>query len=165
MFSKDLIGHLGEWIVAVALTHPVGGKYNRPLFRPVFLGEKYPTADLFVDILDKRGYAIGFFFVQVRATMESKSSTGRLPIKLELDRYDHLRKLPIPAFVVGVEITKENAFILAASKPRETGISSITTVFSLRDDEVKIRLYQEVRRFWRRRARPKIETEFIDDEA
>lgn len=163
MFPADLIGNLGEWIAAVVFTHPVDDGYGRPLFRPVFLGEKYPTADLLVDILDERGQAIGFFFVQVRARMESSGPLGRLPIKLGLERYERLHRLPIPAYVVGVEIEQERAYIVAAFKRRSTGISSITTAFSLRNDAVRIRLYEEVREFWQRRKKPKIRTGFNDD--
>ena len=163
MFPTDLIGNLGEWIAAAALAHPVGGQFGRPLFRPVFLGEKYPTADLLVDILDEEGQTNGFFFVQVRARTESPSASGRLPIKLEREHYERLRMLPIPAYLVGVDITNENAFVVAAFKRRPTGISSITTAFSLRNDDVKIRLYEEVSEFWRRSKKPRIRTEFSDD--
>ena len=163
MFPTDLIGNLGEWIVATALAHPVDGKYRRPLFRPVFLGEKYPTADLLVDIVDDYGLAMGFFFVQVRARTESPNEFGRLPIKLQREEYERLRKLPVPAYLVGVDIANENAYVVAAFKRRATGISSITTAFSLRNEYVKIRLYEEVREFWRRSKKPRIRTEFNDD--
>ncbi len=163
MFPTDLLGNLGEWIVAVAFPQPVEEKYARALFRPVFLGEKYPTADLLVDILDDDGDTIGFFFVQVRARTESPIPFGRLPIKLELDGYDRLRGLPIPAYLVGVDLPNENAYVIAALKRRTTGISSITTAFSLRDERVRIRLYEEVLRFWQRSAKPKIRSGFNDD--
>ena len=163
MFPSDLIGNLGEWIVAVAFTLPAAGRYGRPLFRPVFLGEKYPTADLLVDILDDDGQAIGFFFVQVRARTESPIALGRLPVKLEHERYDRLLRLPIPAYLVGVDVTHENAYVIAAFKPRKTGISSMTTAFSLKDANVKVQLYEEVLEFWQRRPKRRARTRFNDD--
>lgn len=62
--SND-IGKRGERIFTVLL-----GRYFDPngyLFEPVFLGDKYPTVDFYVDLLnytDKKG----FFFVSVKTT-------------------------------------------------------------------------------------------------
>jgi hypothetical protein len=161
-FTPDQAGNLGEWIAAVALSRPAVGKNGRPLFRPVFLGEKYPTADLLIDVLGKNGRSLGFFFVQVRSSAATLSNDGRLKINVDHETYKRLAQLPIPSYIVGVDIVHESTYVVAGSKRRKTGISSMTRAFNLRDDAVKLRLYKEVSGFWNRRAKPAIPSEFND---
>ena len=53
MPDTDLIGERGEWITQLALTERVQG--SQTLFRPQFLGDKYPTIDLFVELVGDNG--------------------------------------------------------------------------------------------------------------
>lgn len=57
--SPDQIGHAAEVIVDLQLSRVVGSPFHRVLFRNVHLGEKYPTADYLVDILDTNNLQLG----------------------------------------------------------------------------------------------------------
>ena len=64
--TKDIVGERGEWIFSILMTkfHPRRGF----LFRPNFLGEKWPHTDFIVTLLGADPSIIPFFFVQVKAT-------------------------------------------------------------------------------------------------
>jgi Domain of unknown function (DUF4365) len=120
MRTPDQIGRLGERIVETAFSRPVE-KYQRNLFRPTFLGDKYPSVDYLVDVVSASNETVGFFFVQVRSTIQEGTSETRLRIKVDAAKYRRLVALPIPTYLVGVDLNREAAFIVAAAK-RKTGL-------------------------------------------
>jgi hypothetical protein len=61
--TKDDIGERGQAMFFVVMTELCGR--NEPYFRPRFLGDKFPTFDFLVELVDHPGY---FFFVQVKTT-------------------------------------------------------------------------------------------------
>jgi hypothetical protein len=162
MITPDQIGRVGELVVELTFNRLVGASYNRCLFRPNFLGEKYPTVDFFVDVLDDQGDAAGFFFAQVRSTMQAATSGSRLSINVDVAAYNRLVALPIPTYLIGVDGVREAAYVVAAFKRRTTGVSGITTAFNLTHDAVKVSLYEEVCRFWRQSAKLEFQSEFND---
>jgi hypothetical protein len=48
--TSDQIGTIAELLARTELSRPVVGRYRRPLFRAVPLGDKYPVTDLIVDV-------------------------------------------------------------------------------------------------------------------
>ena len=162
MLTPDQIGRLGALIVEIGFSRPVLGKYKRGLFRPTFLGDKYPSVDYVIDVITPTGETVGFFFVQVRATMQEQASETRLGIKVDADKYERLVALPIPTYLIGVDLTQEAGYIIAASRPRNGGVSSITTKFDLTDDGVRERLYEEVCGFWSQYKKSNFQSEFHD---
>jgi hypothetical protein len=147
-WTGDQIGRLAELIAARDLSRPVKGRFGRPLFRAAPLGEKYPTVDFLVDLLDREDGSIGFFFVQVKGSASGRT-VARLPIDVPIDRYNRLVRLPAPTFVIGVDVVEETSYLVAAHKKRKARVSSITRAYGLNDDGIKIRLYKEVLLFWR----------------
>lgn len=76
---SDLIGNRGQAICELLLTELDNRGY--PLFKPQFLGDKWRTVDLLVE-LEGRHAAVPFFFVQVKATTQGYTylvSTYRAP--------------------------------------------------------------------------------------
>ena len=146
--TNDQIGELAERIAAVDLTRPVSGIYRRPLFRVAPLGGKYPTVDFLVDVVDDRDASIGFFFAQVKGTVSIGPPASRLPIEVRRDRYNALVRLSAPSFIIGVDVTAELSYIIAAHRVRTARVSSIAKTYCLRDDAVKIGLYEEVLSYW-----------------
>lgn len=77
--SND-IGKRGERIFTV-----LSGRFFDPngyLFDPIFLGDKYPTVDFYVDLLnytDKKG----FFFVSVKTTTQGYTA-DKTKLKIHL---------------------------------------------------------------------------------
>jgi hypothetical protein len=162
MVTPDQIGRLGELVVEIGFSRPVAGTYRRRLFRPTFLGDKYPSVDYLVDVINEASETVGFFFAQVRSTMRERRSDARLAIKLDAKRYGRLVELPIPTYLIGVDLVHEAAFIVVASKQRITGVSSISTKYSLAEDSVRSRLYEEVCGFWGHFDKAHFRSEFHD---
>ena len=160
--TNDQIGRLAELIAAADLSRAVRNRYRRPLFRAISLGEKYPTIDFLVDLLDRRDTSLGFFFVQVKGTASAGPAEARLPIVVAPDRYKLLAKMPIPTSLVGVDIVTETSYLVSAHRRRSGGISGISKGYCLRDDAVKIGLYQEVLRFWQIKRPQLRQTRFHD---
>jgi len=157
--STDQIGDLGELLAAIALSRPVLGRYKRPLFRATHLGGKYPAADFLVDVLGPDNQCRGFFFIQVKSTRKrSGASRRRLPITADRAKFEQFARLPAPTYLIGVDLTTEICYIVAALKPGGV-VSSITTKVSLSEEHFRIQLYREVRAHWARWKGPR-HTEF-----
>jgi hypothetical protein len=161
--TADQTGDLGELVVAIDLSRPVRGRYRRPLFRATHLGGKYPTVDFIVDVLAADSTALGFFFVQVKSTASAPPTGARLPLTaVSAERYNQLAGIPAPTYLVGVDVTTETSYLVAAHRARKTPLTSITKAHPLRDDAVKIGLYREVLAFWKS-SRPALQrTRFHD---
>jgi hypothetical protein len=147
--TKDQIGRLGELIAAKDLSRPVMGRFRRPLFRAVSLGDKYPTVDFLVDVLGRREVALRFFFVQVKGTATASTRGTRLPVDVARDCFNLLVRLPAPTYLIGMDVLAEVSYLVAARRPRRTPVSSLTKALCLQDDAVRIALYREVLAFWR----------------
>jgi hypothetical protein len=146
--TSDQIGSFAELVATRDLSRPVGGKYRRPLFRVTSLGEKYPIIDLIVDVIAADDHSQGFFFVQVKGTTRATPTGVRLPVDVELDRYNRLVRVPAPTFLIGVDVISELTYLIAAHRTRTAPVSGMTKAFPLQDASVKIELYREVRAFW-----------------
>ena len=132
--SKNGIGASGENIAKAILEY-------LQAFRVVFLGEKFPVVDFYVEINDaENSYP---FMVQVKATTS------------ELTKRKHLQlhKKPIPTYVGGVHIDTATLYIT----PTMTGKVKISTiapdcVLSLDDKEANLdnvlRIKNDVMAYW-----------------
>jgi hypothetical protein len=158
--SQDQIGDLGELLAAAALSRPVGGRFNRPLFRATALGGKYPTADFLVDLLAPNGSASGFFLAQIKATAAETDSRKRLPITIPIRKFNALVRLPVPTFLIGVDLRSERSYLVAAARKRQRPVSGAAKVYCLSDDSVRIDLYKEVQSFWNAAKRIPRQTRF-----
>lgn len=145
--DRDSIGRRGEVIVAAALSKPVAGRYRRALFRVTFLGDKYPLVDYVVAALDALGRPRSFFVVQVRATSLMRTEAARLRVRTSKDEFNELAALPVPAFVIGVDVEREVCWIVAADRPRRSALSSMTLAYDLATDQTRVTLYKEVMAF------------------
>jgi hypothetical protein len=65
---QDVTGFRGEKIVELCLTDY--SAFKKPLFRPGFLGDKWPAIDFYVELNGVRGRR-PYFFVQSKATRSS----------------------------------------------------------------------------------------------
>ena len=159
--SRDQIGDVGELVTALALSRPVMGRFRRPLCRPTRLGAKYPAADFLVDALSPDSRSAGFFFVQVKST-NKPGSPARLPLTANAAKLATLSRMPVPTYVIGVNVKVEEAFIAAAFGPRQVRPHSITKRFPLSADTVIVDLYREVLTHWTTRSRRPTKTRFTD---
>lgn len=145
MTGQDYTGRRGEFITTVHLTRP-DPILKCPLFDPTFLGDKYPTVDFLVDILDG-GKSVGFFFIQVKATETTTPAATAVAATIKDEKYDMLVGIPVPTFLVGVDSVNERSFIIAAT-PSTSKPSSIPMTHDLGLAVVRSRLHKEMVDFW-----------------
>ena len=141
--AREDIGERGQWLFCTILTELCGR--NDPFFRPRFLGDKYPTFDYIVEVVDNPAY---FFFVQVKATTQGYTAQEhRLKVQVDQEDSNRMVACPAPAYVVGMDITAPGqGFLLSVNEPRDQ-VASLTTRFRI-DGALLAQLRDEVVGFW-----------------
>ena len=141
--SKEDIGERGQWLFSILMTEACGRP--EPYFRPRFLGDKFPTFDFIVELVDHPAY---YFFVQVKATTQGYTKDPvRLKIQIPQEDIDRMVSCPAPCYVVGVDVQEEGVgFFLSVNEPRDR-VASLTTSFRIECDTLRL-LRDEVHAFW-----------------
>ena len=144
--TKDDIGERGHLLLGLLLTDLCGR--DAPYFRPRFLGDKYPTFDFIVEVVDHPAY---FFFVQVKATSKGYTrEERRLIVRLEQLDVDRMVACPAPTFLVGIDANQIGVgYLLSINEPR-AHVASLTTKYKI-DCLVLRDLRDEVVVYWRSR--------------
>ena len=141
----NILGERGEKIAYLALTDYAGGK--KPLIRPAFLGEKWPTLDYYAELADDgKQTPVALFSVKTTGKGINKA-TKSLPIKLTKDDAARLALLPIPAYVIGVCESTERVFVRAVAKGGK-GIAAIPIRYELKEKNLKA-LHAEIAAHWK----------------
>ena len=70
---RDVTGFRGERIVELCLTDYLA--FPKPLFRPGFLGDKWPAIDFYVELAEVIGRRL-YFFAQVKATTSALAASN-----------------------------------------------------------------------------------------
>jgi len=125
--AREDIGERGQWLFCCLVTELCGR--DDPLFRPRFLGDKFPTFDYLVEVVD---HPANFFFVQVKATTLGYTQDPiRLKIQVPQDDVNRMVACPAPAYVVGIDANATGlGFLLSVNEPRDH-IASPTTRFRI----------------------------------
>jgi len=123
------------------------GKSGRPLFRPTYLGDKWPTVDYLVEALGE-GDRGAFFFVQVKSS--ENANGGAIPVTVSDETMLRLRAVPAPVYVIGIDDVTESGYILSANGHRGP-LRSVPRTFPL-DIDNRERLWREVVDFWHERT-------------
>jgi hypothetical protein len=143
---KDLLGQRGEALFYVMIT-----KYNGheiPLFKPQFLGDKWPSVDFIVELTNHQAQMIPYFFVQVKTTRRGYTDQNRLKLHVHKDNIQRLASFPAPTYLVGIDEIKEVGYIVSANGEYLKTVSNISTQFPLYRCKVQEMLWQEVKAFW-----------------
>jgi hypothetical protein len=149
MGITDFIGGRGEAIAFVRLVRRCRPDSDLPYFWPHYLGEKCPTFDFLVELVDA-GPQTPFFFVQVKTSQKALTTTQTPPrLRVDVAEKDVRRMVafPAPTYVVGVHEDAERAFVVSVHGTMAEAIPSITTAHELTPDVLR-RLWDEVRAFW-----------------
>ena len=158
MSDRDLIGARGEWLTQLAFTEPVGDRET--LFRPQFLGDKYPTIDLIVELVDAGPSLTPFFFAQVKATTQGYTLEGNLRVQVTAAGLRSLVAYPVPTYIVGVDtVHPGRVFICAALASGPDHFPSFPTRYELNTAVLRA-LYDEVIDFWRAYPAPFVVSRF-----
>lgn len=153
----DAIGDRGEIIFELAVTD--FSQFRFPLFRPAFLGEKWPTIDYYVELLGVPN-ASPFFFAQIKTTREPLHlPSDTLEIKIEQKKCARLFRVPGPTYLVGVHEPTQKAFILSIRTLSSQGIYRIPLTYELTPANLQL-LHQEVRDFWRSHPNKPLDSHF-----
>lgn len=143
--TKDDVGDRGQLLLGLLLTELCGRE--SPYFRPRFLGDKYPTFDFNVEVVDNPAY---FFFAQVKATTKGYTKgENRLLVQMDQTDVDRMVACPAPTYLIGIDVNMRVGFLLSINEPR-THIASMTTKFKI-DPSVLSYLRDEVVEYWKSR--------------
>jgi hypothetical protein len=158
---SDIIGQRGEAIAYVLLTrvHPTRGQ----LFRPQFLGDKWPFVDYLV-ALEDAGPLTPFFFVQVKATRKGYTAKERrLKVGVPQGHVRGLASYPAPTYIVGVDEVRETGYIVSANGENLSSLSSLITAFPINAIQ-QDSLWAEVRAYWDASTLPRLTSTFVDSD-
>ena len=163
MGITDFIGGRGEGIAFARLTKLCRAGSDFPYFWPHFLGEKCETFDFLVELVDA-GAMTPFFFVQVKTARKEfhrSQQPPRLPVTVLERDVRRMVAYPAPTYVVGVHEVEERAFVIAVHGGMSETITSLTTAHELTADTL-LRLWDEVREFWRVRQMAQSTSSFLN---
>jgi hypothetical protein len=141
---SNVIGDRGERIFELAITDYEQFRY--PLFKPAFLGEKWPNIDYYVELLGVRN-ASPFFLAQVKSTAGDIAGES-LSIQAPKVKCVNPYRIPGPTYLVGVHEPTSRAFIMSLHTTPQHGVYNIPLRFELHPDNLQL-LHQEVADFWR----------------
>lgn len=155
---RDVTGTRGEKLTELALTDY--SQFDQPLFRPGFLGEKWPFVDFYVeltDISDQRPY----FFAQTKTSSTPLSKTARnLRISARKRDIENLLKIPGPTYIIGVHEPTKRVFIRSVHEGiLKQAVTTIPLEYELNPTNLKT-LHDEVRDYWKASARKPLRSNF-----
>jgi hypothetical protein len=140
----NVVGDRGENIFELAITD--FSQFPRPLFRPAFLGDKWPAADYLVELTGVKNMT-PIFFVQVKST-SAAIADNRLKVALPPKKKRRLVCVPGPTYLVGVHEPMKRAFIRAVYDQSHQGVFEIPVTHELTPVNLRV-LYDEVKAFWK----------------
>lgn len=134
-------GNLGEILFNVAIS-------RHHLFRTRDLGEKWPVSDFYVELKSNNKI---FFIVQVKSSRQGYSSSGKLKITAPKEKLNKLRKYYAPTYLAGVDLKKEQVYLIPINKKVKTNISRLPTSFEIERYNAKNSkiLFDDVKSFWK----------------
>mgnify|MGYP001031016725 CR=1 FL=1 len=144
---REVTGWRGEKIIELLLTDRLD--FPEPLFRPGFLGDKWPAIDFYVELTAVRGKR-PYFFVQAKATTsELTERSTNIKISSKKKDIDRLLRIPGPTYIFGVHEPSQRVFFRSV----HTGISvkAITRIpvsYELTSINLQ-KLHDEVRDYWK----------------
>ena len=143
---RDVTGFRGEKIVELCLTDY--SEFPKLLFRPGFLGDKWPAIDFYVELTAVRGKRL-YFFVQAKATTSKLTENSiNLSVSTKKKDIDRLLRIPGPTYVLGIHEPSKRVFIRSvhAGIPVKA-ITRIPLIYELTSANL-IKLHEEVRKYW-----------------
>jgi hypothetical protein len=141
-----VVGARGERIFELAITD--FSQFRYPLFRPAFLGDKWPTIDYYVELCGVANSS-PYFLAQVKATQAAiQANAQMLDIKVEISKCERLFRLPGPTYLIGVHEPTSKAYVLSVHTKPVRGIYHIPLAYELTPPNLKL-LYEEVRDYWK----------------
>lgn len=160
---QNELGQRGENLFAIIITRFYGR--NKPIFRPQFLGDKWPTSDFIVELLDTSTTFTPYFFVQVRTTRQGYSKRKRLKVYVSAADMRRLAALPAPTYVVGIDDIMEEGYIISANGEHLKVLNGLSTQYPL-NKNTQDKLWQEITHYWEQmsQSHPQMTSQFVEPE-
>ena len=156
---RNALGPRGEAIFYTLMTefHSDEG----PIFRPQFLGDKWPSVDYLVELEGVEGL-VPFFFVQVKTTRRGYTPRDRrLKVSVDGDDMRRLAAFPAPTYIAGIDEREEAGFLLSANGEHLDSLAGIPSLFPI-NHGTRMRLWQEVLTYWMSRGPVSFSSGFAD---
>ena len=144
---QDVTGFRGEKIVELCLTEY--SVFTRPLFRPAFLGDKWPAVDFYVELNGIRGKR-PYFLIQTKATSAHlPADAASIRISTTRNDVERLLRIPGPTYILGVHEPSRRVFAQSVHTGISVrGITRIHVSHELTAANLR-RLFNEVRDYWK----------------
>jgi hypothetical protein len=140
---REVTGFRGEKILELCLTDYQ--EFASPLFRPGFLGDKWPAIDFYVELqaVTKRK---PYFLAQAKTTAARLS--GSLRISTKKKDIEELLQIPGPTYIFGIHEPSRRVFVQSVhSGTPVQAITRISLSNELTPRTLQV-LHDEVRTFW-----------------
>jgi hypothetical protein len=158
---QNELGQRGEQLFSVIITRFYGR--TQPIFRPQFLGDKWPTSDFLVELIGNMLTTIPYFFVQVKTTRLGYDGQNRLRIQVTAIEMQKLNVLPAPTYVIGIDDITEQGYIICAKREYPGSINGLTTAYPLNEQNQNI-LWLEVKNYWDGLSALRVNSYFVDED-
>jgi hypothetical protein len=142
---SNKIGKRGENIFATIISRNIATKGF--LLDPTFLGDKFPTVDFHVDLLE---YPFkGFFYASVKTTTLGYYPEGdRIRITIDKDEIAELSKFILPVYVFGIDEIREKGYVISANNlDKSMNVNGVITKYPLDSGNIEL-LWKEVAGYW-----------------
>jgi hypothetical protein len=122
--------------------------FSEPLFRPGFLGDKWPAIDYYVELTSVRGRRL-YFFAQAKATRATLGpAQTNLAISTKKRDIERLLQIPGPTYIFGIHEPSKRVFVRSVHKGvAPKAINRIYLSYELTSNNLRL-LHEEVRGYW-----------------
>lgn len=144
-----MIGELGESLANVFLSRRTPEGH---LFRTAMIGGKWPTVDIYAEIISNIPQRM-FGFFQIKATDQGYTkSTNKLKISVDLPDLIKLSQYSAPTYVIGIDHNaasplKSKAYVATVRGNYTQRLSSLPTTYPLNNANL-IMLKNEITNYW-----------------
>jgi hypothetical protein len=155
---QDITGFRGEKIVELCLTNYES--FPKPLFKPGFLGDKWPAIDFYVELSAVHGKR-PYFFVQAKSTVSALTAQStHLNVTTKKADIVRLLRIPGPTYILGVHEPSKRVFVRSVhtGTPKKA-ITRIPLSYELTSSKLQS-LHDEVRAFWQSTSHKPTSSEF-----
>jgi hypothetical protein len=146
MTSSDRIGNHGEFVFQALISRRCRDRFY---FHPVHLGEKHPTIDMVVELLDPTNVK-SLFYVQIKSTALGYTGSGsseRLRVTITSEDIERLKAFPGPSYIAGIDIVKGRGFLVGIVTSLNGPLNGLPTIHRLDCRNFRT-LWNEVDAYW-----------------
>jgi hypothetical protein len=156
---SEIIGFRGEKLAELALTEY--SEFQKPLFRPGFLGDKWPAIDFYVELTAVKGKR-PYFFAQCKSTgAKLGARTKALRIRFTPKAIKRLREIPGPTYLLAVHEPTKRVFVRAIhSTLKGRATASVKIANELTPKALRL-LHAEVAKYWSAGKHKPTESNFV----